>query len=336
MSRRFVRRAIRFAVAAVVFIAVLIVALAWLLSAVVGEDVLSAVVPAIALLIVLVIVSRLVRGVGRAAAPLGDLIEASGRVEAGDVGTQVAVRGPREVRSLARAFNAMSARLAESTQDRRRLLADVSHELRTPLSVIRGNVEGMIDGLYPADRRHLEHILTETRQMERLIEDLRTLSLADAGALALHREPVDLAALARDAVAGFEPQAREARLTLSVDATEVPILPLDPRRLRQALGNVISNALRHTPPGGHIAVVVEPILDGVEMVVRDTGRGMDAEAVAHAFDRFWRSSDSAGAGLGLAIVRDLVEAHDGTVTLESQPGTGTVIRFRFPLARMRS
>jgi signal transduction histidine kinase len=334
MSRRFVRRAVRFAAAAALFIAVVIVALAWLLSAIVDEEILSAVVPAIAVFIGLVVLGRLIRGVGRAAAPVGDLIEASGRVEAGEFGTQVAVRGPREVRSLARAFNSMSARLAESTEDRRRLLADVSHELRTPLSVIRGNVEGMIDGLYPADRRHLEHVLTETRQMERLIEDLRTLSLADAGALALHREPIDLAALARDAVAGFEPQAREAGLTLSVDATDVPILPLDPRRVRQVLGNVISNALRHTALGGHIAVVVEPVPDGVEMVVRDTGHGMDAEAVAHAFDRFWRSGDSSGAGLGLAIVRDLVEAHDGTVTLESQAGMGTVVRCRFPVDRI--
>ena len=330
MSRRFVRRAVRFAAAAAIFIAVMIVALAWLLSAVVGEQVLAAVVPAIAVFIGLVVFSRLVRGVGRAAAPLGDLIEASERVEAGELGVQVAVRGPGEVRSLARAFNAMSARLAESTEDQRRLLADVSHELRTPLSVIRGNVEGMVDGLYAADRHHLEHILTEVDQLERLIEDLRTLSLADAGALALRREPVDLAALARDAVAGFEPQAREAGVTVTVDAADVPTLSLDPRRVRQVFANVLSNALRHTPADGRIEVVVKSGADAVEVTVRDTGRGMDAEAAAHAFDRFWRSSDSSGAGLGLAIVRDLVEAHGGTVTLESRPGAGTAVRCRFP------
>lgn len=330
MSRRFVRRAVRFAAAAAIFIAVVIVALAWLLSAVVGEQVLSAVVPAIALFIGLVILGRVIRGVGRAAAPLGDLIEASERVEAGELGVQVAVRGPGEVRSLARAFNAMSARLAESTEDQRRLLADVSHELRTPLSVIRGNVEGMVDGLYPADRQHLEHILTEVDQLERLIEDLRTLSLADAGALALRREPVDLPALARDVVAGFEPQAREAGVTVTVDAADIPMLSLDPRRVRQVFGNVLSNALRHTPAGGHVTVVVESHAGAVEVIVRDTGGGMDAEAVGHAFDRFWRSSDSSGAGLGLAIVRDLVEAHGGTVTLESRIGAGTVVRCRFP------
>jgi two-component system sensor histidine kinase BaeS len=231
MSRRFVRRAVRVAVAAVIVIAVVVVALAWLLSTVFGQQILAAVVPAVAVLIGLVIIVRLIRGVGRAAAPVGELIEASGQVEAGAFGVQVAVRGPREVRSLARAFNAMSARLAESTEDQRRLLADVSHELRTPLSVIRGNVEGMVDGLYPADRQHLELVLTEVDQLERLIEDLRTLSLADAGALALRREPVDLAALAHDVAAGFEPRARAAGVTVTVDAVDVPTLSLDPRLL---------------------------------------------------------------------------------------------------------
>ncbi|MFN2417344.1 MAG: histidine kinase dimerization/phospho-acceptor domain-containing protein, partial [Candidatus Limnocylindria bacterium] len=207
ISRRFVRRAVRFAVLFVVVMVSLVVGLAWLLGTLFGERVLTGVLPAIAALIALVVAIRLVRGVGRAAAPLGDLIEASGRFEAGEFGAQVAVRGPREIRALARAFNAMSARLAADTEERRRLLADVSHELRTPLTVIQGNVEGMLDGLYPADARHLERILAETHQLERLIDDLRTLSLADAGALTLHRESTDLGALATDVVAGFEPQA---------------------------------------------------------------------------------------------------------------------------------
>jgi two-component system sensor histidine kinase BaeS len=188
----------------------------------------------------------------------------------------------------------------------------------------------MVDGLYPADRQHLELVLTEVDQLERLIEDLRTLSLADAGALALRREPVDLAALAHDGAAGFEPRARAAGVTVTVDAVDVPTLSLDPRRLRQVLAHVLSNALRHTPAGGRVAVVIEPHADAAEVAVRDSGHGMDAHAVAHAFDRFWRSSDSSGAGLGLAIVRDLVEAHGGTVTLESHPGMGTVVRCRFP------
>ena len=331
MSRRFVRRAVGFVVLFVAVIAVVIVGLAWLLSTLVGPLILSAVLPAIAVLIGLVIVLRLVRGVGRAAAPLGDLIEASGRVEAGQFGVQVGERGPREIRALARAFNAMSARLAEDTEDRRRLLADVSHELRTPLTVIQGNVEGMLDGLYPADAIHLERILAEARHLERLVDDLRTLSLADAGALPLHRESTDLAALASAVVAGFQPQAAADGVSLTLEADRATVLEVDPRRVRQVIANLVSNALRHTPAGGRVTVAVQPAADAVELTVSDTGSGMDAESVDRAFDRFWRSGDAAGAGLGLGIVRDLARAHGGDVSLESTPGAGTVVRCRFPL-----
>jgi two-component system, OmpR family, sensor histidine kinase BaeS len=331
-----VRRAIRFAIAFAIFVALTVVGLAWLLSAVVGEQVLAAVVPAVAVLVGLVVVLRLVRSVRRAAAPLGDLVEASERVAAGEVGAQVTVRGPREVRAMATAFNAMSARLAEHADERRRLLADVSHELRTPISVIQGNVEAMLDGVHPADREHLEGLLAEARLMERLIEDLGTLSLADAGALALRREPTDLAAVASDMIRGFEAQARDAGVTLSARSDEVPSLSLDPGRIHQVLGNLIANALRHTPAGGSVMVTVEPTHEGgAELTVRDTGAGMSPDAVEHAFDRFWRSGESTGAGLGLAIARDLVEAHGGTVTLESQRGSGTVVRCRFPVGQLR-
>ncbi len=138
---------------------------------------------------------------------MGDLIEASGRVEAGELDVQVPERGVREVRALARAFNNMSSRLSATERERRRLLAEVSHELRTPLTVISGNVEAMIDGVYPADREHLERIAVEARQLERLIDDLRTLSLAETGQLPLQREPTDVAALAREVVEGFEAEA---------------------------------------------------------------------------------------------------------------------------------
>lgn len=331
MSRRFVRRAVRFALLFVVVLVTVVVGLAWLLGTLLDQQVLSAVLPAIALLLGMVVVVRLLRGIGRAAAPLGDLIEASERVEAGEFGAQVGVRGPREIRALARAFNAMSARLAADTEDRRKLLADVSHELRTPLTVIQGNVEGMLDGLYPADARHLERVLSETRHLERLIEDLRTLSLADAGALPLHREPTDLGALAADVVAGFEPQAAGDGVALFIEADEAGPIDIDPRRVRQVIGNLVSNALRHTPAGGRATVAVTSTDDAVELTVSDTGSGMDAGAVERAFDRFWRAGDTAGAGLGLGIVRDLVRAHGGDVMLESNPGEGTVVRCVFPL-----
>lgn len=318
-----------FLVGMLVVIGVVIVGLAWLLSRLTGQALLAAVLPAIGLVVLLVILVRFARGVGRAAAPLADLIEASGRVEAGEVGTQVEVRGPREIRALGRAFNSMSSRLADDSDARRHLLADVSHELRTPLAVIQGNVEAMIDGVYPADRAHLEPVLAETRHLERLIEDLRTLSLADAGELPLHRERVDLDALATEVVAGFRAATEGSGVALELDLGDVPELDLDPQRMRQVVGNLVTNALRHTT-SGRVSVATRLVADGVELAVADTGSGMDPATAERAFDRFYRSGDQGGAGLGLAIVRDLVRAHGGEVTLETSPGAGTTVRCRFP------
>ena len=331
MRRRFARRMAGLFALFLVVLSLVIVAIAWLVGTLLRQDIVSSILPAIVILIALIVIARLGRGIRGAAAPLGDLVEASARVEAGEVGAQVEVRGPREIRALARAFNSMSSRLASDTDQRRRFLADVSHELRTPLTVIQGSVEGMLDGLYPADRAHLERLLAETHQLERLVDDLRTLSLTDAGALDLHRDPVDVGALAADVAAAFEPQAAAEEVTLATELEEVPSLSLDGRRIRQVIGNLLSNALRHTPAGGRVTLRVRRIGEAVELEVADTGAGMDADAAARAFDRFWRADDSPGAGLGLAIARDLVRAHGGDVVLESAPAAGTVVRCRFPL-----
>lgn len=320
-----------FAVAFIVVMSLVIVGIAVLVGTVLRQDIVGSLLPAILILIALFIAVRVGRRISGAARPLADLIEASAKVQAGEVGVQVPVRGPREIRALTRAFNQMSERLAADTAQRRQFLADVSHELRTPLTVIQGSIEGMLDGLYATDRPQLERLLAETHHLERLIDDLRTLSLTDAGALELHRDAVDLVVLARDAVTAFEPQAATEGVTLTTDADDVPGASLDARRVRQVLGNLLSNALRHTPRGGRVTVRVRRIGEAVELEVADTGSGMDADAATRAFDRFWRSGDTPGAGLGLAIVRDLVRAHGGEVTLESAPGAGTVVRCRFPL-----
>lgn len=331
VRRGFLRRAALFVAALVGVIVLLDLAAVFVFTTAFGRHPAGVVFGIIVVVVLALVGGRLLRSVRGSVAPIGELIEASGRVEAGEFGIQVAEQGPGEVRALARAFNAMSARLAETDAQRRRLLADVSHELRTPLTVIQGNVEGMLDGLYPADRAHLERIQAETRHLEQLIEDLRTLVLADAGALSLHREATDLGQIAADAVAGFEPQASAAGVTLRLTAgAELPELELDARRVHQVIGNLVSNAVRHTPPGGSVEVTVEAAPDAVTLTVADTGTGMDAGAAAHAFDRFWRAGESAGAGLGLAIVRDLVTAHGGTVSLESKPGAGTRVSCRFP------
>ena len=271
------------------------------------------------------------RAVRRMAAPIGDVMEAADRVAGGDYLTRVQVRGPGEVGRLASSFNQMTERLQANETQRRALLADVAHELRTPLSVIRGNVEGMLDGVYPPDEAHLGPVLEETAVMARLLDDLQTLSTAEAGVLRLHRERIDPAALAQDAAAAFRSRADRAGVGLDCRAAgPVPEVDVDPVRIGEVLANLLTNAIRHTPSGGAVRVVVEPAPGGVAFTVADTGPGIDARDLPHVFDRFVKSADSGGAGLGLAIARSLVEAHGGRITAASAPGQGTTMRFVLP------
>jgi two-component system sensor histidine kinase BaeS len=321
-----------FFVFVVVVLASVVALVVWLISNAVGgsQPWAAAILIGLFVLIVLGMAGRAVR---RAAAPVGDLIEASGRVEAGDFSARVPEEGPREVRSLARAFNSMSARLEEMEAQRQSTLADVSHELRTPLTVIQGNIEALLDGVYPADAEHLAPILEEARVMERLIEDLRTLTLVEAGSLVLHREPTELASLLPEVAAGYRGQAEQAGVQLIVTvADNVPVLDLDPARIREVAANLVTNALRHTPEGGSIDLAARLVGNEAEVTVRDTGSGMSRDELDRIFDRFYRSPDSPGSGLGLPIARDLVEAHGGTMTATSEVGRGTTIRFTLPLA----
>jgi two-component system sensor histidine kinase BaeS len=315
----------------VVLVVSFVALIAWLIGSVLGAAGGPA-APIFLGLVVLLLLALVARAVRRAAAPVGDLIEASGRVEAGDFSARVPEEGPREVRSLARAFNSMSARLEEMEQRRQSTLADVSHELRTPLTVIRGNVEALIDGVYPGDREHLEPILEEARVMERLIDDLRTLTLVEAGSLVLHPEPTDLGTLLPDVAAGYRSQSEQAGVQLIVSVADaVPVIEVDPARIREVVANLLANALRHTPSGGSVDLTARLTGDAVEVTVRDTGSGIPTEDLERIFDRFYRSPDSPGSGLGLPIARDLVQAHGGTVTASSEPGYGTTIRFTLPV-----
>jgi two-component system sensor histidine kinase BaeS len=279
------------------------------------------------IVVAIVLLGRTFRSVAR---PVGDLIEAAGRVEAGSYDARVPERGPREMRSLAHAFNAMVARLQASESQRKQLLADVTHELRTPLTVLQGNVEAILDGVRPADSAHIAPLLEETKVLSRLVDDLRTLSLAESGALALHREPVDVASIARDVVAAFSEQARRGSVGLGSSAEAATTIDADAVRVREVLVNLVTNALRYTPAGGYIAIDVRRTGGGVEVSVRDTGSGIAADAVGGIFDRFSKSTDSPGAGLGLAIAKGLVEAHGGTIRAKSAPGQGTRIVFTLP------
>ena len=336
MRGRFVRRAMGFAFFAFLIFAFVVAAFVTLLTNVfnslsAGGG--SAVFVPLAVLAVVVVAFGFARGLRRLAIPLGDLIDAAESVEAGDYAARVRPRGPRELRSLARAFNAMSARLETSEEQRRRLLADVTHELRTPLTIMQGNLEALLDGLYPADLEHLEPILDETRVLSRLVDDLRTLSLAEAGALTLHREPTDVGDLVSDAVTAFRTQADGAGITLASTVAEaLPQIEVDPVRMREVLSNLLSNALRYTPRGGSVRVGASASDGKVRLSVKDSGPGIAADALPHVFDRFYKSEESHGAGLGLAIAKSLVVAHGGEIGVTSTLGQGTEMLVTLPVS----
>jgi signal transduction histidine kinase len=282
-------------------------------------------------IVVLLLFATAARGFRRFAAPLGDLIDAAESVEAGNYGVRVRARGPRELRSLASAFNSMSGRLESSERERRRLLADVTHELRTPLTVMQGNLEALLDGVYPADAEHVQPILEETRVLSRLVDDLRTLSVAEAGALTLHLESTDIGRLVVDTVASFRAQADRAAVSLTTAVDGVPSLDVDPLRLREVLSNLLSNALRYTPSGGRVDVAASASQGQVVISVHDTGPGIAPEDLPHVFERFYKSEESRGAGLGLAIAKSLVVAHGGEIGATSVVGEGTDMRFTLPV-----
>jgi signal transduction histidine kinase len=274
------------------------------------------------------------RALRRVALPLGDLMEAAGRVAEGDYAARVAERGPRELRALAGSFNAMAERLQQADEQRREFLADVTHELRTPLTVIQGKLEGMLDGVYPLDAAHLGPIVDETRVVSRLIDDLRTLSLAESGGLKLQRAPTDLAVLLHETAAAFRAQAGAAGVALEVAAeSDLPLVEVDPARLREVVVNLLANALRYTPAGGRVRLQARAEPAGrVTVSVSDTGRGIAPEDLPRVFDRFYKSGDSPGSGLGLAIARNLVAAHGGEMRAESEgvPGRGATLSFTLP------
>jgi two-component system sensor histidine kinase BaeS len=226
----------------------------------------------------------------------------------------------------------MAQRLERDEDQRRTLLNDVSHELRTPLTVIAGNVEAMIDGVHTADEAHLATILEETRVMERLIDDLRTVALSEAGTLQLHREPTDPDVLIDEVVRSFAGSAGTAGVSVTADIpSDLPIVDVDPVRIKEVLANLVANGVRHTPSGGTVVVRGEVMGDRLGLRVADTGPGIDAELLPHVFDRFVKGAGSSGSGLGLAIARHLAVAHGGDLEAESTGSGGTTFRVRLPL-----
>ena len=309
-------------------------ALVWLLLSVtgaVGSAPVARILAGAGLVLGAVAIAVAVLAVRRLTAPAARVVEAAQRIEAGDFSARLAVRGPSELRSVARAFNAMSGRLEAEEARRRSVLADVAHEMRTPITVIRAQAEGIVDGVYAGDAEHMRPVLAATRSLEVLVDDLRTLALAETGGLRLQRETVEVSLLVQDTIDTFAPAARAQGSALLADV-EPPSLAVDadPVRLRSVLANLVSNALRHTPPGGTVTIAAAAAADGTRLAVRDDGEGVAADVLPRVFERFVKGTGSGGSGLGLAIVRDIVEAHGGTVAISSELGHGTEVTVTLP------
>ncbi|WP_199443723.1 sensor histidine kinase [Umezawaea beigongshangensis] len=266
--------------------------------------------------------------------PIRALTAATQRMSAGH--REVRVRAATgEIGELARSFNVMSARLADTERQRQALVSDVAHELRTPLSNVTGWLEAAQDGIAPADQRLVSLLLEESLVLQRLVDDLHELAQADAGTLRLHPEPVDAAEVVDQVVAAHHALAAAGCVALTARTGDGAFLLADPVRLRQAVGNLVANAIRYTPEGGSVTVEGRAEADLVVVEVSDTGVGIAPEDLPRVFDRFWRadrsrSRSTGGSGLGLTITRHLVQAHGGTVSASSTPGSGTTFRIALP------
>jgi signal transduction histidine kinase len=279
---------------------------------------------------------------GRISRPLRRLTEAAQALAAGQREVQVEGTSVREIDELARSFNRMARSLADADRQRRQMTADIAHELRTPLAVIKGRLEGMQDGIYDATPEQVGRLLAETALLERLIEDLRLLALAEAGQLPLYPEPTEPVELIERAAAAFADQATRQRVTLLVDAEEgLPEIAVDAQRIAQVLTNLVANALRFTPPGGTIALRARALpgeaAEAVVVEVADSGAGIAPEHLPHVFERFYRADRargraSGGAGLGLAIARQIVASHGGEIVVSSTPGVGTTFTLTLPVS----
>ncbi len=274
----------------------------------------------------------------RVVTPLADVIAAASQVASGDLSARVTVRGPGDLRTLSDSFNRMAVALEISDEQRRALLADVAHELRTPLTIIRGKLEGVLDGVYAADEASVAPVLEEVYVLERLVDDLQLLTLADSGQLHFDRKRLELANVAERTLGLFEAEAADLNISLMADIKpDLPAVLADEQRVSQVLGNLVGNALRYINPGGQVKIGASPSGAQVEIAVSDTGPGLPEADLPHVFDRFWRGEKSrarasGGAGLGLAIARQLVEAQGGRIWASNDPGGGLRVTFTLPVA----
>ena len=268
--------------------------------------------------------------------PIRELTRATHAVSEGDLSQQVPVRSKDELGELARSFNKMSAELSRSINTRKQMTADIAHELRTPLSLILGHAEAVHDGVLPPSAENFEIIRDEATRLEHLINDLRTLSLADAGELSMQFEMVEPQRLIHEVSSLYQFQAQRKNITVEQEITpNLPLIEVDPGRITQVLTNILDNAMRHTPEGGRIVLATREVENIVELSVQDSGPGLDIEDVDRIFERLYRADPSryredGGSGLGLAIAKSIVQAHGGQVSAESEPGSGLKVKIHLP------
>ncbi len=272
--------------------------------------------------------------------PLEQLFKTINVVEAGDLSARVPENNSDMFSDLIKRFNKMVGELERAEQQRRNLTADIAHELRTPLHIIQGNLEGIIDGVYQPTPEHINNTLEETQLLSRLVNDLQTLSLAETGQLPLHPTRFLLADLTTDLTSSFSAQALSLGIDLTANITDPSQeITADYDRLNQVLSNLVSNALRHTPSGGRVTIEAGSIIGekrSVRIQVKDTGTGIASEDLPFIFDRFWRGdksrSDRVHSGLGLAITKQLIQAHGGEISVQSDgvPGKGTTFSIELP------
>ena len=332
---RFFRRIAFATVALLALVVSSMFAVAWLIAGRFGLVGWAAAIPYLFVLAAAgLIVTVMLGAMRRFASPLGAVMDAADRVAEGDYAARAQEDGPPPMRALAHSFNTMTERLQNADRVRRDLMADVAHELRTPLAVLQGRLEGLLDGVYPRDDAQISQLLDETHVLSRLIEDLRTLALSDAGALQLQKEPTDVVGLVQDVVNSLQTEAARTSVALRVTTSvENVVLDIDALRIREVLTNLLSNALRHNPSGGAVTVSVHQTTDGLVVSVTDTGLGIPPEEVARIFDRFSKGTSSRGSGLGLTIAKGIIKAHNGEITASSQLGEGTTVTFTLPRDR---
>lgn len=273
------------------------------------------------------------------ARPVGELTQAAAKMASGDLSQRVQPRGGAELATLGSAFNTMAESLQKAEQNRRAMTADIAHELRTPIAIQRAHLEALEDGIYPLTVENLRPVLEQTGLLTRLVEDLRTLALADAGELRLERAPTDLPALVRRVVNRFAPEAESHGVKLShTEAGDHSLhaVNLDSGRVEQILNNLISNGLRYTPEGGALRVELTCADSFAVLEVSDTGPGIPPDALPHLFERFYRADQSrsregGGTGLGLAIAQQLALAHGGDLSAANRPEGGARFVLRLPL-----